>query len=350
MGGNFLHASSYVILHICDLVSYTSVLQFKWKTTNGYLLLVLLFPPKCVLWWSVDNVFYFGNTSPFDRIIDIMQEYPGWKLIFKQGSEAAWTHYASYDPEYAKYWKRVQSNPEEFVYKTMKEGLDWINNNQMFMFISDSELKGYFRNNPFHIQRLDIYATVEKHYKYLAFPFNSPLKVIFERTMTQARERGIQQNVQAQWFGGAINKNLEVETMVLTLGQVIMIYALMLSVFVFCIVVFCGELIYKFLQSYGRPISGKQREQAGASAGKRERRKRRKYVQKLWNPGTAALGEGGEEGKISGPGGGQLQVVAGNEGEEQKGIKHHYLRTKAGLGTGGWIQEEGAQHQPEMSQ
>jgi hypothetical protein len=92
--------------------------------------------------------------------------------------------------------------------------------------------------------------------------------------------------------------------------------------------------------THGRPISGKQRDQAGASAGKRE------YVQKLWNRGTAALGEGGEEGNVSGPGGGHLQVVAGNEGEEQKGIKHHYLRTKAGLRTGGWLQEEGAQQQP----
>jgi hypothetical protein len=117
------------------------------------------------------------------------------------------------------------------------------------MYTPDALIKSFFHNNPFHVQRLEIFATVEKWFKCLAFPYNSPLKVIFARTMTQARETGIQHNLETHWFGGAINENWEVEKTVITPGHVVLIFALMNIVFVFCTAVFCGELIFDLLQS-----------------------------------------------------------------------------------------------------
>jgi hypothetical protein len=171
------------------------------------------------------NVFYGGAltmfftstiTIPFEGIVDVMREYPDWKLMFKAGSEVDFSLPASDDPDYAEYWTRAQLYPEEARFNTIKEGLDMMNNDRIVLSIQDSLLKGYFRANPFHVQRLDIFSTVEIGYSCLTFSFNSPLKAIFEKSITDTREKGVQHNLQIQWIGGALNQNWLVEKMVLT--------------------------------------------------------------------------------------------------------------------------------------
>jgi hypothetical protein len=84
------------------------------------------------------NAFYGGALTmfftstiaiPFEGIVDVMREYLEWKLIYKEGTEALFAVTARNDPDYAEYWERSQLNPKEVQFKTIKEGLDLINNN-----------------------------------------------------------------------------------------------------------------------------------------------------------------------------------------------------------------------------
>jgi hypothetical protein len=54
----------------------------------------------------------------------------------------------------------VQANPDETMYNSIGEGLGLIDKEEKIMHINDDLLKGYLRANPFHIQRLDIFAKV----------------------------------------------------------------------------------------------------------------------------------------------------------------------------------------------
>jgi hypothetical protein len=54
----------------------------------------------------------------------------------------------------------VQANPDEIMYNSIGEGLGRIAKEETIMHIDDDLLRGYLRANPFHVQRLDVFATV----------------------------------------------------------------------------------------------------------------------------------------------------------------------------------------------
>jgi hypothetical protein len=132
------------------------------------------------------------NTTPFNSIYDVIQAHPDWKLVFGDGEEAAIVFNAKIDPDYANYWARVLANPDEYKYKSVKEGLDMIAESQTVMKIDDGILRGYINANPFHMQRINVFSTVPFRAHSVIFPHNSPLKPIFTKAATIIRENGLQ--------------------------------------------------------------------------------------------------------------------------------------------------------------
>jgi hypothetical protein len=132
------------------------------------------------------------NTIPFNSIYDVMKAHQDWKLVFGDEEEASIVLYAEIDPDYAKYWALVQANPDEYKYKSVKEGLDMISESQTVMKIDASILRGYINANPFHMQRINVFATVTFKPSCLIFPHNSPLKPIFTKAAISIQEKGLQ--------------------------------------------------------------------------------------------------------------------------------------------------------------
>jgi hypothetical protein len=56
--------------------------------------------------------------------------------------------------------QRAQANPDETMYSSIGQGLGLIDKEEIIMHIDDDLLRGHLRANPFHVQRLDIFATV----------------------------------------------------------------------------------------------------------------------------------------------------------------------------------------------
>jgi hypothetical protein len=148
------------------------------------------------------NVYYGGAltmfftseiTIPFNSITDVMQAHPDWKLVFLDGEEATIALNVERDPDYADYWARVQTNPDEYMFKSMKEGLDMIAKSETVMQTDYDKISGYFKANPFYVQRINIFATVDQSANTLVFPHNSPLKSIFTKGVTRIQENGLQE-------------------------------------------------------------------------------------------------------------------------------------------------------------
>ena len=100
------------------------------------------------------TMFFTGTVSVnFETRRDVIQAYPDWNLIFKNGSDINFAVAASQgDPDFAEYWARDQADQKETRFNTIGEGLARIASNQEIMHVDEGQLKGYLRANPFHVQ------------------------------------------------------------------------------------------------------------------------------------------------------------------------------------------------------
>ena len=100
------------------------------------------------------TMFFTGTvTVDFETRRDVIQAYPDWNLIFKDGSEINFVVPASHgDPDFAEFWARDQADQAETRFTTVEEGLVRIATNQEIMHVDEGQLKGWLRGNPFHVQ------------------------------------------------------------------------------------------------------------------------------------------------------------------------------------------------------
>ena len=92
-------------------------------------------------------------TVDFETRRDVIQAYPDWNLIFKDGADISFAPLAIRgDPDFVEYWARDQADQTETRFKTIKEGLIRIATNQEIMHIDEGQLRGWFRKNQFHVQ------------------------------------------------------------------------------------------------------------------------------------------------------------------------------------------------------
>ena len=106
------------------------------------------------------TMFFTGTiTADFETRRDVIQAYPDWNLIFKDGSEinhAALAYQG--DPDFVEFWARDQSDQAKTRFKKVEEGLVRIATNQEIMHVDEGQLKGFLRENPFHVQVNNFYS------------------------------------------------------------------------------------------------------------------------------------------------------------------------------------------------
>jgi hypothetical protein len=102
-------------------------------------------------------------------IIDVIRAYPNWNLIVPPGWEANIALKAEQDPDYANFWARLQTRPEEMTYRSFKEGLSTIAQDDSVMLSHDIFIKGFLMSNPFHVQKLKVLSTERKDQEFNKF-------------------------------------------------------------------------------------------------------------------------------------------------------------------------------------
>jgi len=149
------------------------------------------------------------------------------------------------DPLFAAFWDRVQNKPEETVFQNIEEGLDLLEEEQAVMHCSEGMLKGYFQANPFRQQTLKTFAKGRATFYALIVPINSPLKPILQKASNTLLEAGTMDYLVKVWEGLDIPDLGAVEIMVLTAGQVVLIFFIIIAWFGMAICVFGCELVHK---------------------------------------------------------------------------------------------------------
>ena len=61
---------------------------------------------------------------------------------------------------YAKFVDRLTNFPDETLYSSVEEGLDFLKEDQSVILIEESNVRGYFKANPFHYQRYLLFSII----------------------------------------------------------------------------------------------------------------------------------------------------------------------------------------------
>jgi hypothetical protein len=127
------------------------------------------------------------------------------------------------DPDYAKFWERVENKREETVYNSVEEGLKSLQEGQNVIHISERMLKRYFLERPYIQQPVKVFAKGKPEFKTIIVTLNSPLKPIFEFGIRSLMQGGASDRVLRKWEGPEL-VDIPVDTMVLNIGQVILCF------------------------------------------------------------------------------------------------------------------------------
>ena len=148
------------------------------------------------------------------------------------------------DPDYVKFWERVQNKREETVYNGVGEGLTALKEGQAVIHISERMLKRYFLERPYIQQPIKVFAKGKPEFKTIIVTLNSPLKPIFEFGIRSLMQGGSSDRVLSKWEGPELVE-VPVETMVLNFGQVILGFMITGLICFMAVLSFLFEVFWK---------------------------------------------------------------------------------------------------------
>ena len=241
---------------------------YKISTTSIWIFFLLM-----NAYYGGAMTMFFTNevTIPFETIEDVLRAYPNFNLMMETGNDVHFNRKALYvsikifilfhqmmspsmpfqDPLYAEFWSRVQDDPEKTVYKNIEEGLSTIQNVENVIHVSYEILLGYFRSNPFAYHKIKVFDKKKGNYNGLIVPLNSPLKPILQKGAVNLIETGALDHLVKSWVGRGLPVNKESEKMVLSAGQVFLVFGIMLlTIGTVCCILLCEVVTKNWIEGW----------------------------------------------------------------------------------------------------
>ena len=238
----------FIILFVTYMIPYKFINHFgktsaqKLMALIGWILFVLV-----NAWYSGALTMFFTSeiTIPFESIYDVMKAYPDWKLMTRPAYDIHFMSKVSQgDIDYVKFWKRVQENPEETLFDSVEEGMNKIYSGQFVIYLDRGQILGYIKANPDRNQRLKVFGCGQPYSTSVILPKNSPLKPILEFSARKLWESGTYEILIKNWFGETKYQSGGLSTTVLSGGQVILAFVILLSCLSLTIFTFILEVLY----------------------------------------------------------------------------------------------------------
>ncbi|XP_059095839.1 uncharacterized protein LOC131890503 [Tigriopus californicus] len=228
-----------LIIGICAVVT-TSIQyinqseSYKMVSTSGWYFFVLL------------NAFYggaltmfFANepSSPFASLKDVVDAYPSWNLKALTGNEVLILGNASPEkPEYYTLYDRLMDNQMKNLYSNYEEIMAEARSSQTVFHVFVRHFKGFLGQHPHQKRNLRTFAQGKRQDVGIIFPKNSPLVPIFRLGIQRLRERGSLEFLSQRWEGSMEEGTFPVEVMILSGGQLILVYVVMGLGYSLCLV------------------------------------------------------------------------------------------------------------------
>ena len=139
----------------------------------------------------------------------------------------------------------VESNPDEYLYSDIYDGLQRLEEANTVTYAMESSLLAVNKADPKSISNLKTFVKGKYEYWGLLFTLNSPLLPMFRKATQKTFEYGIYKRSYSKWIGGEIKSQGAVDTMVLSIGQMFIAFLyILLFVFLSLFTLFM-ECLYK---------------------------------------------------------------------------------------------------------
>ena len=197
---------------------------------------------------GVLTMFFATTSAPFETFREAVLSYPNWIIIIQDGSQGWISQEAEKgDPDFLSLWQRYQENPAEMTYYSIREGLELVESRPNIMYADKNKILAHLKSKPTK-QPLHMISIGESKYNSILFYKNSPLLPLFKQGASYLRETGLERQLFIKWFGEWSEVNVSPassEATILTLGQMVLIFAMMLAMFSIVLVMLFGEITFK---------------------------------------------------------------------------------------------------------
>ena len=132
------------------------------------------------------------------------------------------------DLDFVKYWTEVDKDRSEYVVPDLMSGVKMLDEGQIILHAMEGMLRGAYKANPHMFPSLKTFGATRSKYFALEITKNSPLTPIFRLAVAKTFERGQYDRLSLTWQGNKIPSSGAVEIMILTAGQVFLIFSVLL--------------------------------------------------------------------------------------------------------------------------
>ena len=249
MALSFIIGTMTLCLGLARIIIGVNVGFKDFEQTNGQKLMIF------TMWafFVMANTYYCGaltmffsstTTVPFNTMRDVIRAYPEWKLLVRSGYEHyIYTHVLQGDQDYVEFWNRHLQDKNNTVYTSEEEGIKAISKGK-YVILAFDKLIGFLKDNPTD-KKLHFFDQAHDGYSSLMFHMNSPLVPLFKQAAHYLREKGIEYQLKEKWFGTYRSEYSPMEKTVLSTGQTVMAFVLLLGCFGMSIIILCGEVIFR---------------------------------------------------------------------------------------------------------
>ena len=120
-----------------------------------------------------------------------------------------------------------------------------LKNQQAIIHIESGRLKGFFKENPHYTdQNLNTFGRGQTIFTAIIVPLNSPLKPIFQKISNHLIEAGTMDHLKINWEGMEITQIGSSDFTALSVGQVVLIFLIIILFFGFSFFIFLGEIVH----------------------------------------------------------------------------------------------------------
>ena len=162
--------------------------SLRLVSSNGWYFMMLL-----EIYYSGALTMFFSTeiSVPFETMTDVMRAYPDWRLQMMAGMQVFFIYKVQDgDPDYVKFWDRVENLPDETTFTEFEEGIRRMHDDFGIVLYEEGRVKYYMKQNPVDQEGLKVFGKKGREFYNIIVKDNSPLGPVFRYGTGKVLETG----------------------------------------------------------------------------------------------------------------------------------------------------------------
>ena len=201
---------------------------------------------------ALTSFFADENAVGFASESDLLKD-PDWTYNLREGETAFVINRAESGNElYQKKADLIEQNPDKYLFKSISEGIERMKSGRVAIQLDGKSLRQFYKKNQMETRPNTIVARPNDNTENFILTKNSPLTPIFAAGSLQLYETGLMKILEEKWMGKKLESKVSnpLHTVVLDLGQVILMFLLLGSAIAVSIIILGVEYLWNQILKY----------------------------------------------------------------------------------------------------